>query len=322
MEYKAIPLEIDSLDIAKGTAIIAHSVFDNIDYAGDVARKGMFLKSWQESKLPNGNYGIYNYYNHNANMAWGSTIGVHESNVKAYTHVKAGSHTMGQDVMKMLDEGIAREASFGYDEVKTNPMTVKGRRIKELKEVIHNETSVLTKLACNPKAGIAAVKKSFDGMSMDIKALTDIEQNFVGKMITSQQASIEQLVNFAKTIDQTSDLYTYVEQWIRSLADSISGFKYQMKYNTKSKLPVDAQTKDFLGKVEKFIRSSSASDPTIKELMRDYNEFQTQLENIDTADTDLITQPSVSETKEEGAQTQKTKDADLAERLFLLTLNF
>ncbi len=50
MEYKSISLEVKDLDLQKGEAIIAHSVFDSIDLVDDIARSGMFTKSWNETK--------------------------------------------------------------------------------------------------------------------------------------------------------------------------------------------------------------------------------------------------------------------------------
>lgn len=319
MERKSIPLEVKDLDLQKGEVIIAHSVFDSIDLVDDVARSGMFTKSWQEKKaLHTDNTVMYDIdvlLNHEDNQAWARAIGVSDDGKKAYTHVKAGSHTLGRDVLLMVDDGIARKASFGFIASKAKRIKKENKSIRELNEVMHLETSVLTKLSAHPKAGVVAARKSFEGLVMDIKALSDPEQRFLSGMLASRQSDLEKLVNFSGSLDVTSDLYTYTQYWISRMNDIVGDMKSQLKYNTKA-LPVDAETKDVIGKMRNFIKNSNASDDTIREMEADLKSFEGQLQAINTADTlQEFTEPSVSEGDE-----SETKD--MADKLLLLTLNF
>lgn len=160
MERKSITFELKDLDKSKRTAIIAHAAYDNIDYTKDISRKGMFNKSWQENK---GNISFY--LNHNDEQAPGKVIDVYEDNQFAYTKAWLGTHTLGNDVLTMMDEGVIKKASFGYITQKSSPVTIKGQKIRELKEVAHIETSVLTKMPANIKAGVMSVTKAFDGIT-------------------------------------------------------------------------------------------------------------------------------------------------------------
>lgn len=319
MEYKSIPLEVKDLDIKKGEAIIAHSVFDSIDLVDDIARTGMFTKSWNETKglHKDGSvlYDIDVLLNHDENKAWAAAIGVLDDGKKGYTHVKAGEHTDGKDVILMLDSGIARKASFGFVAQKAKRLTLEKKSVRELKEVMHLETSVLTKLAAHPKAGVIAVRKSFQGLQMDIKSLTDSEQRFLINMLGNRQIDLQSLVNFSGALDVASDLYTYTQYWISRMNDMIGDMKSQLKYNTKS-LPVDSETKAAIDRMRKFIKNSTASDETLQEIEADLKSFEGQLNAINTADTPIdITEPSVSAGNE-----SETKD--LGDELLLLTLKF
>lgn len=160
MERKSIILEVKDLDKSKRTAIIAHAAYDNIDFTQDISRKGMFNKSWSESKD-----NINLYLNHNDEQSPGKVVDVYEDSQFAFTKAWFGTHTLGNDVLTMMDEGIIKKASFGYITKKSNIITKDNKKVRELKEVQHLETSVLTKMPANIKAGVMSVTKAFDGVT-------------------------------------------------------------------------------------------------------------------------------------------------------------
>ena len=160
MERKSISLEVKDLDKSKRTAIIAHAAYDNIDFTQDISRKGMFNKSWSESKE-----NINLYLNHNDEQSPGKVVDVYEDNQFAFTKAWFGTHTLGNDVLTMMDEGIIKKASFGYITKKSNIISKEGKKVRELKEVQHLETSVLTKMPANIKAGVMSVTKAFEGVT-------------------------------------------------------------------------------------------------------------------------------------------------------------
>lgn len=160
MERKAITFELKDLDKSKRIAVIAHAAYDNIDFTKDISRKGMFSKSWTENKD-----NLSFYLNHNDEQAPGKVVDVYEDSQFAYTKAWLGTHTLGNDVLTMMDEGVIKKASFGYITEKSNQITVKGQKVRELKEVQHIETSVLTKMPANIKAGVINVTKAFEGVT-------------------------------------------------------------------------------------------------------------------------------------------------------------
>lgn len=189
-ETKDIVFELKDMDKQKRTAIIAHAAYNNIDKVDDISRKGMFTKSWKENKE-----NIAFYLNHNDEQAPGKVVDVFEDDGFAYTKAWLGTHTLGNDVLIMMDEGVIKKASFGYITEKSNPLTVKGRLIRELKEVHHIETSVLTKMPANDMAGVRTVVKSMtqtdaDELSNHIKTM----EKFCRDTKASDQA-IENILN-------------------------------------------------------------------------------------------------------------------------------
>ncbi len=160
MEKKSINFELKDLDKSKRTAIIAHAAYDNIDRTRDISRKGMFNKSWSENADD-----INFYLNHNDEQAPGKVVGVYEDSNFAYTKAWLGTHTLGNDVLTMMDEGIIKKASFGFITEKSDIISVKSQKVRELKEVRHLETSVLTKMPANLKAGVINVTKAFNNIS-------------------------------------------------------------------------------------------------------------------------------------------------------------
>jgi len=194
VEYKSIGFELKDMSKDSRTAVIAHAVYNNIDRTGDISHKGMFSKSWQESRED-----IAFYKNHNPDLTPGKTVDFWEDEQKAYTKVYLGTHTLGEDTLKMMDEGIIRKASFGYIPEKKDFTEIKGRRIRNLREVKHIETSVLTVLQANPLAKVESVTKSFDP-----EAIAELKQSLsvMEKFCRNTTASDESIKGILLEIEQ------------------------------------------------------------------------------------------------------------------------
>jgi HK97 family phage prohead protease len=199
MEYKAIQLELKDIDKNKRTAVVAHAGYNNIDRTKDISRKGMFNKSWMESKAD-----IGFYFNHKPELTPGKVLDVWEDEAKAFTKAYLGTHTLGEDTLKMLDEGIITKASFGYVVEKKNYIEVKGEKIRELKEVRHIETSVLTVLQANPLAGVISVTKSLDLAN----ALVELKQTIsnMERFCRNTSASDETIQSIMKEVDEAKQI--------------------------------------------------------------------------------------------------------------------
>lgn len=157
MEHKCCALEVKDFSAGNRTAIICHSVYGNIDLVGDISTKGMFSSSWERKDA------ISFYFNHDDSRSPGSVTRTFEDEQKAYTEVKFGEWTEGNDVMKMIEHGgVIRGASFGFETEKKDFIKKNDRAIRVLRQVKHLETSLLTKQPANPLAGIVSFTKQAD----------------------------------------------------------------------------------------------------------------------------------------------------------------
>lgn len=192
MERKSLSLELKDFSPGSRTAVIAHAVYNNIDRTKDVSRKGMFTKSWQEFK------NVEFLFNHVKNNPVGPVLRTFEDEQKAYTEVKFGNWTLGNDVMEMADAGVLKGASFGYIATKAGKIEVKGQKVRELREVIHVETSLLTVPPANPDAGVVTLTKAADRIE-EIKAHVLLMEKFIrdtkasDEMILKVMSDLEQL---------------------------------------------------------------------------------------------------------------------------------
>lgn len=173
MEHKSISFELKDLNLSSRTAIIAHAVYNNIDRTGDISTKGMFNKSWSEKKK------IDFLFNHDTKQIPGNVLRTFEDDEKAYTEVKFGAWTLGDDMIAMIDAGVIRGASFGYVTEKKEMIDVKGKKVRKLKEVWHEETSLLTATPANPLAGVVSLTKEQEGaMLAELKEHMNNLDNF------------------------------------------------------------------------------------------------------------------------------------------------
>lgn len=274
MERKTVNFELKDIDKGKREAVIAHCVYNNIDRTEDISRKGMFNKSWKENKSE-----INFYFNHNDEQAPGKVTDVFEDNENAYTKTWLGTHTLGNDVLIMMDEGVIKKASFGYITVKKNFIDVKGKKVRELKEVEHLETSVLTKIPANPLAGVRQVTKAYS--HLEIKTLSPDEQALLKKIAGSDMDVLKMLIDLSAELEPTSDLYTWINWTISRRADYIGDIRSQLKYNSGElkELQIHVET------MEKFCRNTNASDDCIKSVLLEIDNSKQLISDYNTAIT-------------------------------------
>jgi HK97 family phage prohead protease len=279
MEQKSVILEFKDLDTSSRTAVIAHAHFSNIDRAGDISQKGMFDKSWKESKS------IDFLFNHIDGETVGNVTNVYEDEQKAYTEVTFGNWTLGNDVIAMAEAKVLKGASFGYETVKKEYKTVNGKKVRVLKEVKHFETSLLTKLPANPLTGIISMKKS-----LEEKALSDAEKSTLLTIVRNDQSTLEGLIQLSGAAGITDDLYSWLCWNISRRADMMGDIRSQLR----SAAYQAGELKSHIEIMEKFTRDTKASDECIKSVLSEIEETKSILSQYDTAYTGLINQPDAS----------------------------
>lgn len=282
MERKSLPLEFKDIDAGKRTAVIAHAVYNNVDRTDDISMKGMFKRSWDHGG------DIDFLFNHRNGEVVGNVKSVFEDDEKAYTEVKFGNWTLGNDVLEMADAKVLKGASFGYKTIDKEFVNVKGKKVRKLKEVTHEETSLLTVLPANPLAGITKLNKSLE----EIKMLSDTEKQTLMAIVRNDQDTLEKLIALSGSIAVTDDLYSAVCWNISRRADAMGDFRSQLRYNAREA----GELKQHILVMESFCRNAKASDECIKAVMNSIEETKQLISLYDTASTDLINRPDVSRT--------------------------
>lgn len=164
MIYKSMKLEVKEMDREKRTAVTQIATYNNLDRQQDISRKGMIAKSIQE------NFDDIRFFvNHNPELVPGKPLEIWEDDNGAYAKSYLGTHTLGEDVLKMMDEGIITNMSFSGKLVKGNQIKGKG---KELLEVALKEYSAVTHWGANPLSKVMKVQKSLENDDL-IKELNE-----------------------------------------------------------------------------------------------------------------------------------------------------
>lgn len=276
MITKAIDLSVKDIDLAKREAVIAFATYKSLDLDEDMSTRGMFDKSWRENK------GIVRYFlNHDKKQAPGKIERLWDDDTHAYAQVKHGTHTIGEDVLKQLDEGIIVAASFGFDPIKFKDIKGKGKQFLEVK---HYEVSALTHWGAHTDSGPVAVQKAVTDFNFRLKSLSQPEQDLLMVLIGHGMESITEAMNVAVQLEPDSDLYTFVMWFISRHADIIAGLRSELRYGMKEKM--DNQ----IAKMQKFIRNTTASDECILSVKQSLNILLNK--NSDTA---LSTDSSVQQ---------------------------
>ena len=197
MEHKAITFELKDLSLDSRTAVIAHCVYNNIDRTGDISTKGMFSSSWERKEA------IDFLFNHDQGQVGGTVRRTYEDESKAYTAVKFCDWKLGDDMIAMIDAGVMKGASFGYEAEKKEYIQKEGRKIRVLKQVKHIETSLLTKTPANPLAGIVSLTKD-----AEIQMLAELKENVatMEKFCRNTTSSDTTIINLLATVDEYKNI--------------------------------------------------------------------------------------------------------------------
>lgn len=116
------PISFKDVDGRKGIVTGYFSAFDNVDADGDIIRKGAFKKTIAESGPKSSKPRIKHLMNHNTSMPLGVLTELKEDTYGLYYESKLGSHSLGEDFVKMVDSGLITEHSIGFATMKRNQL--------------------------------------------------------------------------------------------------------------------------------------------------------------------------------------------------------
>lgn len=171
-QYKSQFLDatVKDVDGRKGIVTGYLNAFNNVDSDGDIIRPGAFTKTISENGPGSAKPRIKHLMNHDINMVPGVFQELKEDSRGLYYESKAGTHTLGQDFIKMVESGIITEHSIGFRTVKRNQLQdYEGYQKNpsggwfEITEVKLWEGSSLTAWGANANTPITGMK----GLSID-----------------------------------------------------------------------------------------------------------------------------------------------------------
>lgn len=179
------------------------AAFGILDSDGDVIQKGAFAKTIQE-RGPDGSgkRRIKYLQDHNPYQVVGKLEVLKEDNYGVYYEGKIGTHTAGEDYLKMVTEGLISEHSFGYRVIKEEKAD-NGDNI--LKEVFMKEGSGLQVDAANPFTPITGIKSAqdieavFQALEKAIKNGTYSDECFKNIIIPRYESLKNTLPSFTDT---------------------------------------------------------------------------------------------------------------------------
>lgn len=206
--YKNLDLScsIKDIDGKKGVVSGYFAKFDNVDADGDIIRKGAFAKTIMENGPQSSQPRIKHLQNHNPAQPLGKLTHLAEDSKGLAYESQIGTHTLGQDFLKMVESGLISEHSIGYRTIKRNQLQDYEGFMKnpkngwfELTELKLWEGSSLTAWGSNPLTPITGVKGT-----VDVQTIID-RQKAIEKFCrqtTATDETIELLLLEAKQLTQ------------------------------------------------------------------------------------------------------------------------
>lgn len=256
------------VDIKKGTSKLAHATYKTKDRDGDLGNKGMFTKSWKEFK------DTRFFLNHNKEQTPGTIDGFEEDDNHAYTIVKAGDWTLGQDVIKMMHAGAATDVSYTGIATKWSPLSGGG---KSFHEMLHEETSILTHWGAHPDSKVKVMKQLGEKV---IKSLSDRELTFLRNLVNVNTEMISNMSEFAKTLNEESELYVWINEIMSSESSNLGWLKRQLVYGKRADAQQLFDLEDQVTKMLKFCETTDASDECIQTVQKQAKQLQDTIKNL------------------------------------------
>lgn len=178
---KYISSDIKDVDVKEGIVTGYFSNFNTLDSDGDIIREGAFKQSIQEW-YPKGR--VKHLLNHQVHKPLGKLISLKEDSIGLYYESKIGSHTLGQDFLKMAESGLVTEHSIGF------------RTLQEKKSDLGNEITHVQLYEGSSLTGWGANENT---PLMGIKSLSK-------EILFDRLKSFEQFVRKTDATDETIEL--------------------------------------------------------------------------------------------------------------------
>lgn len=150
---------VKDVDTVKGIVTGYFSSFGNKDSDGDIIQKGAYTKSINENFDR-----IKHLLDHDRTKAVGKMQVLKQDDFGLYYESKAGRHTLGQDFLKMAEDGIITEHSVGFQTIKENQSKEENANI--ITEVRLLEGSSLQTWGSNQFTPLMGIKSEKDVITL------------------------------------------------------------------------------------------------------------------------------------------------------------
>jgi HK97 family phage prohead protease len=159
-KLKLFSYKIADIDGKQRTVKFYYGAFDNVDFDGDVLRKGATIKTVKENG-PNGKDIIRHFLNHEFRtnpgvLPIGKIKEMGEDNFGPWAVSKIARTANGNDIYSMYEDGFINNHSMGFNPVKTRP----GNDYNEITEIKLFEVSTVTTWAANANTPTIEVKEA------------------------------------------------------------------------------------------------------------------------------------------------------------------
>lgn len=208
----SLPIGFKDVDGKKGIVTGYFAAFDNVDSDGEIIRKGAFLKSISDTGPASSKPRVKHLLNHDPSQPLGVLQMLMEDAKGLYYESRLGTHSLGQDFIKMVESGLITEHSIGFQVMKYNQLKPwndvrPGEAARELTDVKLWEGSCLTAWGANentPLTGMKSEQKAKrinDRVDLLIKALRN--GTFTDETFDLLEIELRQLQQLA--IDMTKE---------------------------------------------------------------------------------------------------------------------
>lgn len=239
IKQDSIGATVTDVDGIKGIVTGYFSRFNNVDSDGDIIRPGAFKKTIKEQGPDSGQPRIKHLLNHDPSQPLGKLMSLKEDKTGLAYESQVGTHTLGQDFIKMIESGLITEHSIGFRIMKRNQLQPYENYIKnpsvgmyEITELKLYEGSSLTAWGANPLTPITGLKSEVD-VDLIVARVQAIEK--FCKNTDATDETIELLLLHSKQLAQlVLDMKkgtepTEVIQPSESIADMIREFNKSIK---------------------------------------------------------------------------------------------
>jgi HK97 family phage prohead protease len=209
MLKKGFDIGFKDADTRQGIVSGYFAMFGNKDLDGDIIERGAFSKTVME-RGPSGKQLIKYLLDHDKNKVVAKITNLMEDEKGLYYEAKIGTHSAGQDFLKMIESELINQHSFGFKIMKEQyDQMAKANRIKE---VFLYEGSAVQFLGANPETTFIGLKSETDVM-----------------------AYLDTLEKFIRTTDCTDETIITLEKKLISLQELLKPSK-----DTSKSLEADA----------------------------------------------------------------------------------